>query len=213
MYAHDPVAVAERWAALGAPRLHVVDLDGARAGSPVHLDLVARVCRAVPVPVEVSGGLRSLADIERAFAAGADRVQLGSVAVNEPAVAAAALERWPERVVIAVDARAGRAATEGWERLSDRSLEEVARAMVELGARRLMVTDIDRDGTLAGPNVELYERLCAALPVPIVASGGVRSLDDLRRLAAAGCEGAIVGRALYEGSIDLTEALEAFARC
>ncbi len=213
VYADDPVEVAERWAALGAPRLHVVDLDGARSGSPVHLDLIARICRSVPVPVEVSGGLRSLSDIEWALALGADRVQLGSVAVHDPALAAAALERWPERIVIAVDGRSGRAATEGWGRLTDRTLEEVARAMVELGARRLMVTDIDRDGTLEGPNVELYERLCATLPVPVIASGGVRSIEDLRRLAAAGCEGAIVGRALYEGTIDLREALEAVGRC
>ena len=213
VYSDDPVAVAKRWAALGAPRLHVVDLDGARAGAPVHLDVVGRICRAVSIPVEVSGGLRSLDSIAAAFAAGADRVQLGSAAVRNPELVAEAVRRWPARIVAALDARSGRVAVDGWQTETESAIGELAERLVALGVPRIMVTDIDRDGALAGPNVDLYRELVRRLPVPVVASGGVRSLSDLCALAEAGCEGAVVGKALYEGLLDLREAVEAFSRC
>lgn len=214
MYGNDPVAVARRWAAEGAPRLHVVDLDGARCGHPVHLSLAARICAAVDVPVELSGGLRSLKDIEAAFAAGADRVQLGSAAVRSPAFAGEAAARWPGRVVVALDVRRARPAVDGWQaEVGDGALLDLARRLVDVGVPRLMVTDIERDGALTGPNVALYQELVSQLSVPVVASGGVRSVDDLLSLARVGCEGAVVGKALYEGLLDLREALEAVSRC
>lgn len=213
VYGDDPVAVALRWASLGAPRLHVVDLDGARAGAPVNLELVSRICRSVDVPVEVSGGLRSLEAVAAAFAAGADRVQLGSAAVRSPEFAAEAARRWPGRVVVALDTRGGRVAVDGWQAEADATLFALAERLAALGVPRLMVTDIERDGALAGPNLELYRELVSRLPVPVVASGGVRTVADLLALAEAGCEGAVVGKALYEGMLDLREALEAVGRC
>lgn len=213
IYDENPVAVAERWAQLGAPRLHVVDLDGARAGSPVHLELVARICAAVDVPVEVSGGLRTLDAIAAAFNAGAHRVQLGSAAVRAPELVAEAVRRWPERIVVALDTREGRVAVEGWRSEVSDPLFNLAERTVRLGVPRLMVTDIERDGALSGPNIELYRELASRLPIPVVASGGVRSLADLIALARAGCEGAVVGKALYEGLLDLREALEVVTQC
>lgn len=211
-YSDDPVAVARRWEGLGAPRLHVVDLDGARKGQPLNNQLLASICRAVVVPVEVSGGIRTIDAIDRAFGYGASRVQLGSVAVSDPAMVARAVERYPGAIVVSIDARDGRVYTDGWRRESGESAFDLARRMVDLGVPRLMVTDISRDGAMAGPNVEAIGRFVEELPVPIVASGGVTSVEHLVALRDAGCEGAIVGRALYEGALDLAAAIEALAR-
>lgn len=212
-YADDPAAVAREWEAQGAERLHVVDLDGAREGRPVNRAEVAGICGAVGIPVEVSGGLRTIEDIEGAVERGAERIQLGSAAVRNPDLVNLASERFPGMLVVAIDTRAGEALTEGWRERSGADGLAVAREMVERGAPRIMVTDIGRDGALAGPNVELAAEFAAALPVPVVASGGVTTADDLRALAETGCEGAIVGKALYEGRFTLAEALEAVAAC
>jgi len=212
-YPGDPVEVAQRWQALGAPLIHVVDLDGAREGRRVNQDTVAAICSAVSVPVEVSGGLRTLADLEAASAAGAGRFQIGSAAVRDRAFVAEAVRAFPGMVVVAVDARGGRVMTDGWERDSGLDALGFAGAMVELGVPRLLFTDISRDGAMEGPNVGAYAQLVAAVSVPVVAAGGVTSIEHLRALAAAGCEGAVVGRALYEGALDLKAAVEEFARC
>jgi phosphoribosylformimino-5-aminoimidazole carboxamide ribotide isomerase len=208
-YSDDPAAMALRWQELGAPRLHVVDLDGARAGRPLQAPLVAAIVAAVSIPVEVSGGLRTIADIDAAFAYGADRVQLGSAAVHHADVVREAIARYPGAICISVDSRDGFVATDGWLGRSELPAIEFAAAMVELGAPRIMATDIGRDSTLSGPNLELLATLVAALPVPVVASGGVATLDHLAKLANLGCEGAIVGKALYEGAIELPAALRA----
>ena len=212
-YADDPAAVARDWEAQGARRLHVVDLDGARAGRPVNRSEVAAICEAVAIPVEVSGGLRTLEDIEGAVERGAERIQLGSAAVRNPDLVNAAVERFPGMLVVAIDTRAGEALTEGWREGSGADALTLAREMVERGAPRIMVTDIARDGALEGPNAELAAEFAATLPVPVVASGGVTTTDDLRTLAGTGCEGAIVGKALYERRFTLAEALEAVAAC
>ena len=212
-YADDPAEVARDWEAQGAQRLHVVDLDGAREGRPVNRAEVAAICEAVAIPVEVSGGLRTLKDIEGAVERGAKRIQLGSAAVRNPDLVNAAVERFPGMLVVAIDTRAGEALTEGWREGSGADPLTLAREMVERGAPRIMVTDIARDGALEGPNAELAAEFAAALPVPVVASGGVTTTDDLRALAETGCEGAIVGKALYEGRFTLAEALEAVASC
>jgi phosphoribosylformimino-5-aminoimidazole carboxamide ribotide isomerase len=208
-YSDDPAATALHWQELGAPRLHVVDLDGARAGRPLQASLVAAIVAAVSIPVEVSGGLRTIADIDAAFAYGADRVQLGSAAVHNAAVVRDAIAAHPGDICISVDSRDGFVATDGWLGHTDVPALEFARAMVELGARRIMATDIGRDSTLTGPNFELLATMVAVLPVPVVASGGVATVEHLARLAELGCEGAIVGKALYEGAFDLPEALRA----
>ncbi|MEX1104496.1 MAG: 1-(5-phosphoribosyl)-5-[(5-phosphoribosylamino)methylideneamino]imidazole-4-carboxamide isomerase [Dehalococcoidia bacterium] len=210
-YSDDPVAVARRWESLGAPRLHVVDLDGARDGSPANQQVMRDICAAVAIPVEVSGGIRDLPGIEAAFAYGAERVQLGSAAIRDPELVAEACQHYPSQVCVSIDARDGEVYTDGWRVGTSRSVESVAAEMVELGVPRLMFTDIGRDATLTEPNFDALAHLVTLLPVPIVASGGVAEASHLVRLAAIGCEGAIVGKALYEGRVDLVEALRAVA--
>jgi phosphoribosylformimino-5-aminoimidazole carboxamide ribotide isomerase len=212
-YSDDPVAVALGWAEMGAPLIHVVDLDGAKAGAPRNHRVMAAICAAVPVPVEVSGGLRTDADIEAAFAYGARRVQIGSAAVRDPELVRRVVQRWPGGIVVSLDARGGEVMTDGWLSGSGVQVLDLARRMVDLGVPRLMFTDIGRDGALAGPNVEALAELVQALAVPVVASGGVTTIDQLVAVASVGCEGAIIGKALYEGLIDLREALEAVKAC
>ena len=171
--------------------------------------VMAAICEAVAVPVEVSGGIREIAAVEGAFAYGASRVQLGSAAVRDPALVREALSRFGEGIVVSIDCRDGEVRTDGWIGRTGVTVFELAKAMVEAGVARIMVTDIGRDSTLTEPNFELLERLVRELPIPVVASGGVAKIEDLRKLAAIGCEGAIVGKALYEGTVDLREALEA----
>ncbi len=210
-YSDDPVGVARRWEALGAPRLHVVDLDGARAAEPRNRAVMEAICVAVRIPVEVSGGIRNIEAVRDAFAYGARRVQLGSAAVRDPELVRRAVAAFPTDIVVSIDSRDGEVRTDGWESASGVRALELARRMVAAGVPRLMFTDIGRDSTLTEPNFEALIELVAALPVPVVASGGVAKLSDLRKLADIGCEGAIVGKALYEGTVDLAEALAAFA--
>ena len=206
-YSDDPVATAQRWESLGAPRLHVVDLDGARAGSPANQGVMEAICRAVAVPVEVSGGIRDLGAIEAAFAYGASRVQLGSAAVRDPGLVARAVERFAGEIVVSIDCRDGEVRTDGWEQGSGITVHELAARMVAAGVQRIMVTDIGRDSTLTEPNFDLLAGLVRELPIAVVASGGVARVEDIVKLAAIGCEGVIVGKALYEGTVDLVEAL------
>lgn len=203
----DPGALAREWVAAGASLLHVVDLDGARAGQPVNGAAIAALCRAVPVPVEVGGGLRTLADIAAALEGGAACAVLGTAALTDRALLRAALAAWGERIVVGIDARDGLVAIEGWREGSSTLATDLARAVVNLGARHIIYTDIARDGTLAGPNLPALQAIIAAAGVPIIASGGVATLDHLRHLRAAGAAGAIVGRALYSGALDLRTAI------
>ena len=159
------------------------------------------------MPVEVSGGLRTIAAMEEALADGAGRLQLGSVAVREPGIVAEAVERFPGRVVVSIDARDGEVMTDGWTSGSGAQAIDFARGMVALGVSRLMFTDIGRDGMLDGPNIAALAEMVRAVAVPVVASGGITTLEQLRAVAATGAEGAIIGKALYEGAIDLREAL------
>lgn len=210
-YSGDPVAVARQWEALGAPRLHVVDLDGAKDGEPRNGATIAAICAAVAIPVEVSGGLRSLDTVRAAFAGGAGRVQLGSAAVRNPRLVREVLDAFPGRLSVSIDVRGGEVMANGWLEGTGVALLDLARAMAEAGVPRVMVTDIVRDGALEGPNLDLYRTLTAALAIPVVASAGVTSIAHLRALAAAGCEGAVVGKALYEGLIRLDEAVAALS--
>jgi phosphoribosylformimino-5-aminoimidazole carboxamide ribotide isomerase len=210
-YSDDPVAVARQWAGLGAPRLHVVDLDGARDGAPRNQEVMAAICRSVDIPVEVSGGIRTLGAIAAALAYGAGRVQLGSVAVKDPALTRQAISRFGEAIVVSIDARDGEVRTDGWLHGSNILAIDLARELAAAGVARLMFTDIGRDGMLTEPNFAAYRELVEALPCPVVASGGVSRVEHLVRLARLGCEGAIVGKSLYEGAFTLPEALAAVA--
>lgn len=209
VFAEDPVQMARHWVALGAPRLHVVDLDGAREGRPVHLGIVAALCAAVEVPVQVGGGLRTLEALQEARAAEAHRLVLGTAALREPDLVRRACDLFGDAVVVSIDAREGWAAAGGWREASQTRAADLLGEMELLGVARFIYTDIARDGTLEGPNLEALREVLARARMPVIASGGVSTLDDIRRLAALGVEGAIVGQALYTGRIELPAALAA----
>ncbi len=212
VYADDPVAQARAFADAGAPWIHVVDLDGARSGEPAHTEVISAIAAAVNVPVQTGGGIRDEATAERLFAGGVARVVLGTVALDQPELVARLAARHP--VAVGLDARAGDVAVRGWEEASGRSVLDVAREFEAAGIAALIVTDIGRDGTLEGPDVDGLGAVLAATSVDVIASGGVGALADLERLRgleAGGrrLSGAIVGRALYEGAFTLDAALVA----
>jgi phosphoribosylformimino-5-aminoimidazole carboxamide ribotide isomerase len=212
VYGDDPVETARGFLAAGASWLHVVDLDGARAGRPVQSVVMERIVRAAGSAhsVQVAGGLRDDRAVAIALDSGARRVVLGTAALRDPAFAGRMVRRHgPERIVVALDVRAGQAVGEGWRRgAAGRPLHDAAIGFRDEGVERFAVTAIDRDGLLTGPDLTLLEELLG-LGVAIIASGGVTTLDDLRAVRRIGCSGAIVGRALYEGTIDLAAAIAA----
>lgn len=209
VYGGDPVAVARRWAAEGAPALHVVDLDGALAGGPRQVEAVAAICAAVDLPVHVGGGLRTLADIDRLLAAGATRAVVGTKALSFAFLREAAA-RFGGRLLPALDCRGGIVAVGGWQRSSGIPLAEAAATVRAAGCQQVLYTDVGRDGMLAGPDLAGLAVLQAA-NLEVVASGGVGSVGDVRALAESGAAGVVIGRALYDGRIRLAEALEACA--
>ena len=210
--AGHPRELAERWVRAGARRLHVVDLDGARAGRPVQLPLVAAICRAVSIPVQVGGGLRDRTAVDLVLAAGVARAIVGTVAVSAPAECEAICRAHPGRVAVGLDARAGRLKTAGWLEDGDADVLQVAPRVAAMGAAAIIYTDIARDGTETGPDLDGTRAVARAAGIPVIASGGMGTVDDVRRvavLAADGVAGVIVGRALYTGAIGLPGALEA----
>ena len=212
VYGDDPVAVARGFEAAGARWLHVVDLDGARAGHPVQHELVARICAAVHIPVQVGGGLRDRAAIEAAFATGASRVVVGTTAAHDPDRCGELCAAHPGRVVVGLDVRAGQVRVAGWTEAATPDPLVLARRVATLGAAAIVYTDIARDGTQGGPDLERTSAIARAAGVPVIASGGIGSLDDVRAVAARaadGVAGMIIGRALYTGAIRLDDALEA----
>lgn len=209
VYSEDPVAVARRWEALGAPRLHVVDLDGARNGRPTNTDAVIAIVQAVGLPVQLGGGLRREEDISAVLALGVDRVILGTAAVEQSDLVARLVARFAERIIVGVDARDGRVATAGWTSLAPVLATDLVARMGDLGVRRVIYTDISRDGTLTEPNFAALAELQRLNGPAIIASGGITSIEHLRRLAGLKVEGAIVGKALYSGALDLAAALAA----
>lgn len=213
VYNPDPAAQALSFREAGFTHLHVVDLDGAFAGRAVNASAVEAIVAKVgsSMPVQLGGGLRQMADIERWLDAGVSRVILGTVAVRDPALVREAARRFPGRVAVGIDARGGRVAVEGWAQASELTALDLARRFADAGVSALIYTDIDRDGVLAGVNWEATIALAGAVPIPVIASGGLASIADVRRLAspdAAVLEGAITGRALYDGRLDVREALD-----
>jgi phosphoribosylformimino-5-aminoimidazole carboxamide ribotide isomerase len=211
-YDDDPVVAARRWADGGARWLHVVDLDGARAGEPVNLEHVRRIVAAVSVPVQLGGGLRDSKKVEEAISSGAERVVLGTAAVRDPDLAAAIADAHGERVVVSVDARSGRVAAEGWTEESELATTDVVAALSERGVRRFVYTPVDVDGLMEGPDLDSLRDVAGATDGEVIYSGGVGSVDDLRSIVALGLEnvrGVIVGRALYEGRFTVAEAQQA----
>ena len=213
-YDADPVDAARRWTAEGAQFLHVVDLDGAKAGEPRNLETVRRIAAAAECPVQVGGGLRNSDAVDAVLGAGAERVVIGTAALRDPEFLAEALERHGERVVVSVDARGGEVSLSGWLEASGKDVVETVVELSERGVSRFLCTEIDVDGTMEGPALRELARVAAATPARVIASGGVGDLADLQALALAGSlapnlEGAIVGRALYECKFTVTEAMAA----
>jgi len=211
VYDADPVNVAGRFAEAGIRRLHVVDLEGAKAGRPVQAESVRRILEAVGgVPVQLGGGLRSLDGIDEALGWGLDRVILGTVALREPALVKEAAARHPDRIVVGIDARDGRVAVEGWLEASETTAVDLAKRFEDAGVAAIVYTDIARDGMLTGPNLESTASLARAIGIPVIVSGGVaenRDVVEAAKLASTGICGCIVGRAIYTGGVDLLEVL------
>jgi phosphoribosylformimino-5-aminoimidazole carboxamide ribotide isomerase len=208
-YDDDPVVAARRWVEGGAAWLHVVDLDGARAGEPVNLEHVRRIVSTVGVPVQLGGGLRDSKKVEEAFSSGVERVVLGTAAVRDPELAGAIAAAHGERVVASVDARSGKVAAEGWTAGTDLEATDVVAELGRRGLSRFVYTPVDVDGLMEGPDLESLREVAGATDGEVIYSGGVGSLDDLRSLADLGLdnvEGVIVGRALYEQRFSIAEA-------
>ncbi|MEE8581690.1 MAG: 1-(5-phosphoribosyl)-5-[(5-phosphoribosylamino)methylideneamino]imidazole-4-carboxamide isomerase [Myxococcota bacterium] len=214
-YDADPAAVASRFVAQAVTRLHVVDLDGARSGRPVHGEVIrAIVAAAAPIPVQLGGGLRSLESIEAALDMGVDRVILGTAALRDPALVRDAAARLPGRIAVGLDTRDGRVAVEGWLEKSDARADELARRFEDAGVAAIVHTDIARDGMLMGPNLESSVELAESVSIPVILSGGVACEEELVRaasFASRGLAGVIVGKALYTGAVRLERALEKVA--
>lgn len=202
----DPVQLVAELAADGADRLHVVDLDGAFAGAPQQVQLVEKIVAASPLPVEVGGGIRDRAAIDRVIELGAAFVVLGTAAVRSPALVEQACRAYPGRVIVAVDARDGVVAVDGWTASGDITAIELGKRAAGWGAAALLYTDVSRDGLHVGPNVEVTAQLARAVDCEVIASGGVGSLDDLARLRAAGIAAVVVGRAIYDRRFTVAEA-------
>ena len=213
VYSTDPVGTALAFQRAGAHRLHVVDLDGAASGTPAHLDACWRIVQAVRIPVQMGGGLRTIDTISAVIASGVRRAVLGTAAVEDPALVEEAIARHgPQAVVVGLDAREGMVALHGWKEQSAVEVEELMERMAALGVARFIHTDIARDGTLAGPNFDAVASVmqkAQELGVAVVASGGISATDHLRRLAGLGVEGAILGSAVYTGTLPLADALRA----
>ena len=204
----DPVDPATRWVKAGAEWIHIVDLDGSIAGHPVNLASIERIRAAVKTRLQLGGGIRSLAHIESALASGIDRVVLGTSVVQNRRFVEEAAARWPGQVAVGLDARKGLLATRGWLDQSDIKAIDVAKELRAAGVTDFIFTDISRDGTLKGPNIHALTELHETLGRGLIASGGVGSIADIRALTMLGVDGVIVGRALYDGRVNLKEALE-----
>lgn len=209
VYSEDPAAVARDFAAQGARQMHTVDLEGARDGGTPNLGIIERIAKETGLFVECGGGLRDMAAIDRAFAAGVGRVILGTAAVSDERLLAESVQKYGEKIAVGADLRDGRVAIRGWREDSGLTAEDFLRKVEALGVRTVICTDISRDGAMRGANAELYERLQREFGLDLIASGGVSSLEDVARLRALGLYGAIIGKAYYTGDISLREAVEA----
>lgn len=212
IFHENPVAIARLWATQGARYLHIVDLDGAKQGHPVNLQTLEAIAKAVDIPLQVGGGLRDRDSVVQVLERGVTRVILGTVAVEQPELVASLCAEFPRQIVVGLDARQGKVATRGWLETSSLDAVDLAQLMEQQGVSALIYTDIQRDGTLAGPNLEALRQLASQVTIPVIASGGVSSLTDLLSLSALeaiGISGVIIGKALYTGAIHLPEALRA----
>lgn len=208
-YSDNIIEVGQKWERLGAEYLHVVDLDGARFGEPKNIDLISELAQSIKLPIQLGGGIRMLKSIEIAFNKGIERVILGTSAINNPKIVEEAVKEFADRVVVGIDAKDGLVAIEGWEQTSKITAIELAKRMEQVGIKTIIYTDIARDGMLQGPNLKALENMARSVEIEVIASGGVSQIADIRSLKDTGVAGAIIGKALYTGNIDLQAAIEA----
>jgi phosphoribosylformimino-5-aminoimidazole carboxamide ribotide isomerase len=212
VFGEDPVTMAQQWENQGATRLHLVDLDGAKSGEPINLGAIEKITQALKIPVQVGGGLRDRSRVQQLLKLGVQRVILGTIAVENPTLVGELCAEFPGQIVVGIDARNGKVATKGWLETSEVQATELAQRMAKFGAAAIIYTDIHRDGTMQGPNMEALRELAEGIDIPVIASGGVSSVQDLvnlLKLEPIGVTGAIVGRAIYTGDVDLKDAMRA----
>lgn len=207
VYGDSPADMAVRWASLGGEYLHVVDLDGAVSGCGANEDAIKKICSAVDIPVQTGGGIRTMEDIEHKLSLGISRVIIGTSAVKNPEFVKKAADKYKEKIVIGIDAKNSYVAVSGWEEISEFTALDFAKKMQSIGVRTIVYTDISTDGTLKGPNIAAMKEMAENTDMDIIASGGVGSIEDIKSLIPTGVEGAIVGRAIYTGNVDLKEAI------
>ncbi len=211
-YDTEPAKVAQRWQSCGADWLHVIDLDGAAAGHPVNVEAVKAIRATTSLHIELGGGMRTLEDISHMLDLGIDRVILGTVVITDQSLLLKAVSRWREQIAVGLDARHGSVAISGWRKTSQMRATSLASELCSAGVQRFIYTDIARDGALNGPNIQELKEIQREISCSLIASGGVSSMDDLHALASLDLEGAIVGKALYTGNIDLAGAITEFER-
>jgi phosphoribosylformimino-5-aminoimidazole carboxamide ribotide isomerase len=208
VFSDDPVATALHWESLGATRLHVIDLDGASEGISQNLDLIEQITSQLRIPIQLGGGIRSLENATQAFQAGVDRIIIGTKAIENSVFIKECISLFgDEKIIVAVDSQKGKVAVKGWREITSTSSLDLLKNMEQLGVLRFLVTDIDRDGTLRGPNVGLIQQVATHTNAKILAAGGVHKVADLKMLSDLNIDGTILGKALYSGTIDLKEAL------
>jgi phosphoribosylformimino-5-aminoimidazole carboxamide ribotide isomerase len=210
IFSDSPVEMADRWVDAGATRLHLIDLDGAFAGSPVNHQVIEEICAKYPdVPVEVGGGIRTAETVAAYLEDGVQFAIIGTQAVNEPKIIRALCDEFPGHIIVGLDAKHGKVAVDGWAKVSEFSLIDMAKRFEDDGVASIIYTDISKDGMMQGVNVESTVELAKAITIPVIASGGVTNIEDIRKLCevqSVGIEGVVIGRALYEGTLDLVEA-------
>ncbi len=211
VYSDDPVSVAKRWEAEGAEFLHLVDLDGAVNGVPKNKDIIGKIIKAIKIPVEVGGGIRNIETIKKYISTGVQKVVIGTTACENPEFVREACNNFPGRIMVGIDAKNGNVAVRGWKDVTETPASELAKKFEGMGVSGIIYTDISRDGTLSGPNIEAIQSFAESIAISVIASGGVSNINDIKnitKLKKYGVTGVIVGKALYSGSVNLREAIE-----
>ncbi len=208
-YSDDPVGMAEHWQNLGAPYLHIVDLDGAVEGGPKHLSQIEAIAKKLTIPIQVGGGIRNVETVQAYLSSGVDRVVVGTAALQDAKFLARSAQQYPQKILVGIDVKEGLVAVHGWTTVSTLTAQHVFDSLKDLPLGGIVFTDISRDGMLSGPNISALREAAATSPVPVIASGGVTALEDIRAIQKIGdnISGVIIGKALYEGALDLKVAL------
>lgn len=209
IYSHDPANTAKKWESFGAKLLHIVDLDGAFSGSQKNFDAIVKIRKAIKIPIQVGGGIREIGNVLNLFSAGVNRIIIGTKAVEDPEFLTYLCNNYPGKILIGIDAKSGMVAIKGWEEITSVTAKDLAKRLELVGAAGIIYTDIGRDGMMTGPNIEATSEMVENVKIPVIASGGVSNIDDIRDLKKIkDLWGAITGKAIYSGSLDLREAIK-----